>query len=122
MLGLLQHPNVVQLLDFDGDGACRFIAMEYLDGSDPTGRLRESGPMPFDQVSRIVSQIAAALDLPHARRIVHGDIKSGNVVLVVDQRADVRPAAPRAILSESFARVCITSVRAQVSWWSGRHP
>jgi serine/threonine protein kinase len=89
MLGLLKHPNVVQLLDFDGDGACPFIAMEYLDGSDLARRLRERGPMPFDRVSRIVRQIAAALDLAHARRIVHGDIKPGNVVLVVDQRADV---------------------------------
>ena len=89
MLRLLQHPNVVRLLDFDGDGACPFIAMEYLDGSDLAKQLRQRGPMDIDRVSGIVSQIASALDLAHARRIVHGDIKPGNVVLVVAPHAEV---------------------------------
>jgi serine/threonine protein kinase len=89
ILGLLQHPNVVQLLDFEAAGECPFIAMEYLDGSDLGRRLREEGPMSIDRVSGIVTQIASALDLAHRRGIVHGDVKPGNAVLVRQKQVDV---------------------------------
>jgi serine/threonine protein kinase len=119
MLALLQHPNVVRLLDFEGDGACPFIAMEYLDGSDLSEQIREEGPMDIGRVSGIVSQIASALDLAHARRIVHGDIKPGNVVLVVEAHADTVklvdfgiawfldpwPCAPRAAARANWPRM-----------------
>jgi eukaryotic-like serine/threonine-protein kinase len=82
MLGLVQHANVVRLLDFDTRGAQGpFLAMEYVEGMDLAHHISERGLVSPQRAGQIVEQIAAALEAAHARRIVHGDIKPGNVML-----------------------------------------
>jgi eukaryotic-like serine/threonine-protein kinase len=88
MLALAQHENVVRLLDFEtGKSEAQFLAMEYLDGIDLAQYVADQGPMEPMHVAGLVAQIAAALELAHARQIVHGDIKPSNVMLLADGRA-----------------------------------
>jgi eukaryotic-like serine/threonine-protein kinase len=83
ILGLIRHPNVVQLFDFDLlDGGIPFLVMEHIEGRDLAEHLVDSGPLPLGRVVRIVHQIASALEAAHARRVVHGDLKPANVMLV----------------------------------------
>jgi serine/threonine protein kinase len=82
LLGLIQHANVVRLLDFDTRGAHGpFLAMEYVEGLDLAHHIAERGLFSPQRAGQMVAQIAAALEAAHARRIVHGDIKPGNVML-----------------------------------------
>lgn len=86
----LQHPNIVQIVDFnrDTDGG-QYLVMEYLQGETLANRLARRGPLPPSEVADIVDQIAAALSAAHAHGVVHRDLKPDNVILVpVEGRLD----------------------------------
>jgi hypothetical protein len=78
----INHPSVAQVYDFDGtpDGGF-FLAMEYVDGESLAERLRRDGPLGLGEVRRILDATAAGLDVAHTLKIVHRDIKPGNLML-----------------------------------------
>src|ERR1051325_5958302 len=80
---LLQHPNVVQVIDHNttADGTS-YLVMEFLAGESLAARLRRVGGAPLVQVADVVDQIAAGLAAAHARDIVHRDLKPDNVFLL----------------------------------------
>jgi len=80
---LLQHPNIVQIIDHNttADGT-EYLVMEYLAGESLAQRLLRAAPLPLDTVVGIVDQIAAGLSAAHASRVVHRDLKPDNVFLV----------------------------------------
>ena len=80
----LSHPNIVSVFDFgEADGA-PFLAMQRLSGM-PLGQLvMTSGTMSLARAARIVDQILAALVEAHRLGMVHGDVKSDNVVIAPD--------------------------------------
>src|SRR3954470_23963476 len=80
---LLQHPNIVQVIDHNttADGT-EYLVMEYLAGESLAQRLVRNGPLPLDIVVGIVDQIAAGLAAAHASHVVHRDLKPDNVFLV----------------------------------------
>ena len=86
---LLQHPNVVQIIDHNttADGTS-YLVMEYLSGESLGDRLAREGHLDARSVVDIVDQIAAGLAAAHARGIVHRDLKPDNVFLIpVEGRA-----------------------------------
>jgi serine/threonine protein kinase len=83
ILALIRHPNVVQVFDFDLlPGGVPFLVMEHVQGRDLAQHVIESGRLPLSRVVNVVEQIASALEAAHARKVVHGDLKPANVMLV----------------------------------------
>ena len=80
---LLQHPNVVQVIDHNTteDGTA-YLVMEYLAGESLAARLARVGALPAPAVVDIVDQVAAGLAAAHAHGIVHRDLKPDNICLV----------------------------------------
>lgn len=76
----LQHPNICTLHDIGTQDGANFLVMEYLEGQTLAERLQK-GPLPLDQVLKIGSEIAQALEKAHQAGIVHRDLKPGNVML-----------------------------------------
>ncbi|HKE24637.1 MAG TPA: protein kinase [Bryobacteraceae bacterium] len=79
----LSHPNVCTIFsveDFAGEPA---IVMEFLEGETLANRLAR-GPLPIDQLRRVGSQLASALDAGHRARIVHRDFKPANIILTAN--------------------------------------
>src|SRR5438270_2887492 len=76
VISSLNHPNICALYDV-GDS---YIVMEYVEGESLADRL-EKGPLPIDQVLRMGSEIASALDRAHQQGVIHRDIKPGNIML-----------------------------------------
>jgi serine/threonine protein kinase len=80
--GLVQHQNVVRVLDHGGEeGATCFIAMELLDGEGLFDRLRRRGPLPPEEAIGILVQVCAGLQAAHDQGVIHRDLKPENVFL-----------------------------------------
>jgi serine/threonine protein kinase len=75
------HPNVVTVFDEGRDGADAFMVMELVPGKTLREIVAERGPLPPHEVSRLIRQIAAALDAAHATGVVHCDVKPANVIV-----------------------------------------
>jgi serine/threonine protein kinase len=76
----LQHPHILSVYDFGEYEEMPYIVMAYLTGgtlADWIGR----GPMPLDTVSRVLKEMADALDYAHSKGIIHRDFKPSNVLL-----------------------------------------
>ena len=65
-----------------------FIVMEYVDGRSLTALIQPDG-LSADVAVRYGSQIADALAHAHDHSVVHGDLKSANVIITPDGRAKV---------------------------------
>ena len=76
----LNHPNIVQIFGLESDGSDDFIVMEFVPGRTLTQVLRDA-PLSIDQALDYAGQIASALAAAHSAGIVHGDIKTGNVMV-----------------------------------------
>jgi serine/threonine-protein kinase len=78
----LQHPNIVQVIDFDQTPAGEpYLVMEFLVGRDLAEHLKQTGPLALPAVLGIVEPIVSALAAVHERGIVHRDLKPKNVFL-----------------------------------------
>lgn len=79
--GTLSHPYVVTVYDVGEEDGHAYLAMEFVDGSSLDSRISSELDFTLEQVAEVIDKTAAALDYAHARRIVHRDIKPGNILL-----------------------------------------
>jgi serine/threonine-protein kinase len=81
----LRHPNIVQVYDFDMVDNDPYLIMEYVDGpslSAYLGRLhKDEKKLKLPHVMRMLESIASALQYAHNNKIIHRDIKPGNILL-----------------------------------------
>lgn len=90
----LHHPRIVRILDFgrvseretDADRGLAagepWMAMEYCAG----GTLADQGPEDWSDIRSVLLQILDGLAHAHARGLLHGDIKPGNVLRAAGSR------------------------------------
>jgi Tol biopolymer transport system component len=76
----LNHPHICSLYDVGRQDGVSFLVMEYLEGETLAQRL-EQGALPLEELLRISTQIADALDKAHRQGVVHRDFKPGNIML-----------------------------------------
>src|SRR5207249_2137312 len=80
----ISHPNVCKIFEIHTasteEGEIDFLTMEFLEGETLERRLR-SGPFPLEEARAIARQLCAGLAEAHRNQVVHGDLKSGNVIL-----------------------------------------
>jgi serine/threonine protein kinase len=76
----LNHPNICSLFDVGSQNGTDFLVMECIEGESLADRLAK-GPVPTEQVLKIGTEIADALDKAHRSGVVHRDLKPGNIML-----------------------------------------
>ena len=80
VISSLNHPHICVLHDVGHEDGTDYLVMELVEGESLASRL-EKGALPLDQVLKIGSEVADALDKAHRRGIVHRDLKPGNMML-----------------------------------------
>jgi eukaryotic-like serine/threonine-protein kinase len=79
-ISTLNHPNICSLFDIGSQNGADYLVMECIEGESLSDRLAK-GPLPTEQVLKIGSEIADALDKAHRSGVVHRDLKPGNIML-----------------------------------------
>src|SRR3954449_5636553 len=77
----LSHPNVVAVIDAGEDGGHPYIVFEYVDGETLKQRIDRVGPLPVAEATAYAIELGRGLSAPHARRLVHRDVKPQNVLI-----------------------------------------
>ena len=81
----LQHPNLLPLFDSGRAGDFLYYVMPFVEGETLRARLERERQLPVDEVIRIVTLLAGALDYAHARGVIHRDLKPENILLQAGQ-------------------------------------
>lgn len=76
----LHHPHILPVIAHGEENGISYIILRYVGGGTLDDQVTE-GPLPLDEVARILTQIADALDDAHRQRVVHRDIKPANILL-----------------------------------------
>lgn len=75
------HPNIVAVYDVADEAEIAFMAMEYIDGISLGDYLEAHSQLASDQVIALGCAIASGLAAAHEHKVVHHDVKPGNVLL-----------------------------------------
>ncbi len=81
-LARLQHPNIVQALNFGQHQGRYYLAMELVTGRTCEQAVRDRGIIPADEVWSIVRQVASGLLHALGQNLIHRDIKPANLIMV----------------------------------------
>ena len=82
LASVLSHDNIVSIVDFGRDRQFGlFMVMELLEGSTLHQKIYDHGRMAPKVACDVIWQIGEALRYIHERAIIHGDIKSENMLL-----------------------------------------
>ena len=89
---MLQHPNIVQVIDFTYDSAHAYLVMEYVDGMTLEEFLQqvEGHSLTYDEAACIADALVQALSFAHENGVLHLDIKPANVL--IDRNGHVKLA------------------------------
>jgi len=80
---VLFHENIINIIEYGAaEGGMRFIAMEYIDGTDLRGILNREKRLTPKMAAEITSNILNALDYAHSQSppVYHRDIKPENIL------------------------------------------
>lgn len=79
----LWHPHIVGVHDRGEEDGQLWLSMDYVDGLDAARLVADRYPsgMPVEDVVRIVTAVASALDYAHNQNLLHRDVKPANIMI-----------------------------------------
>ncbi len=77
----LEHPHIVPLLDEGLIDNRPYITMAYMQGGSLSERLKRITSISLGGSSKLLMQIASALDYAHRKNVIHRDLKPGNILM-----------------------------------------
>jgi serine/threonine-protein kinase len=107
----LNHPSIVPIYTVDEREGVVYFVMALIEGESVAAILRR-GPAhrPFDEIRRVLCDVADALAFAHARGVVHRDVKPDNILI---ESASGRPVVTDfgiARAAEADTRLTVTGV------------
>jgi serine/threonine protein kinase len=78
---MLNHPNIVGVIDRGEDGRIKYIAFEFIDGTSLEGYIKAKGKIPEREALKIIRDVADALRYASEKGLIHRDVKPDNILL-----------------------------------------
>jgi eukaryotic-like serine/threonine-protein kinase len=78
-LAKLQHPNIVNVIDYGDHEGVPYLVMEYISSGTLKDRLGQQAT--FQEAAVILAPIARALEFAHKKGVIHRDIKPQNILI-----------------------------------------
>jgi serine/threonine protein kinase len=85
----LGHPNIVTIFDLGEQQGITYIAMEFLDGEDLRRFIDREGLMSLEAKIDFITGVCEGLAYAHENRVVHRDIKPGNIFILKSGRPKI---------------------------------
>jgi eukaryotic-like serine/threonine-protein kinase len=83
LVGKLNHPNLVQILDAVPDPRLPHLVMEYVQGTTLKTYCKADALLPLEQVVELGFKCAMALGYCFRQGLIHRDVKPANIMAVV---------------------------------------
>lgn len=77
----LSHPNIATVRSFEEEGGNPFLVVDYIEGQTLDDYICDRGVLSEEDVVRLLTPIAGALDYAHGQRVVHRDVKPANIII-----------------------------------------
>jgi len=84
ILQQFRHPNIVRFLAVGRYQGTAYIAMEFIKGRTLDELMEERGPLTWQEVAELGSQLCEALQYTHERGVFHRDLKPSNLMIAED--------------------------------------
>jgi len=81
LLKTIQHSSIIKFRELSTKGTHRYLEMELCKGGDLQADLARRGRYTEDMARALYRQILCALEVLHANKVVHNDIKLENLLL-----------------------------------------
>jgi len=78
-LAQLSHPNIVKVYDYGEYKGSPYLVMEFVPGG--TLKQHTGKAIPWSEAVRLLLPVAKALQYAHDEKIIHRDIKPGNILI-----------------------------------------
>lgn len=94
------HKNVgrmYELMEYEGN---RFITMEYVEGQNLKGFIRQSGQLAIGTALKFAKQVCNGLSEAHRLGVVHRDLKPSNIMIDQDGNARIMDFGLARLLNE----------------------
>ena len=75
------HKNVIRIHDLGELNGTKYITMQFIEGPDLRQVLNERKNIPIDEALRLGRDIALGLEAAHDAKVVHRDLKPGNILI-----------------------------------------
>src|SRR5208337_1335861 len=85
----VRHPNVASVFHLGRTGQNYFYAMEFVEGETLESLIKRSGRLDVKLALEIATQVATGLAAIHKQKLVHRDIKPGNIMVSLAERGAV---------------------------------
>jgi predicted Ser/Thr protein kinase len=106
-LARLNHPHIAALYDVGEQDGVDYIVMECVQGQSLRTAL-QGGPLTVVEATRILLQVAEALEEAHAQGVVHRDLKPANVMITAKGNAKVLDFGVAKMLAATEATQSLT--------------
>jgi hypothetical protein len=80
----IAHPNILRVYHLASYEGGTYLTMQWVRGGTLADVISDRGALPISEVLALATKVASALEAAHDRKVLHRDIKPGNILVGED--------------------------------------